>query len=144
LHLGDTGNAVKCLQIALVAAGFPLPGSTKRGTVRADGIFGLETQGAVIKFQQSNGLQADGLAGRMTLTRLDQILLQGTRDPLRMAILDCRESGAKLLRSLKGDAVGSAERSDFQRKLGDLDQLLFGDPMRQGIKIQSFVSEMFA
>jgi len=143
LRRGDTGNAVKCLQVALVAAGIPLPVSTKGGIIRADGIFGPETQDAVIKLQKNYGLQADGLAGRRTLTLLDQILLQGTRDPLRKAILECRESGARLVKALNVDASGDAEHGDFQKKLGDLDQYLFGDPTRQGIKIQSVIREIF-
>lgn len=52
LREGDRGDIVKFLQELL-----KLP---------ADGIFGSGTQAAVIKFQESNGLTADGIVGAMT------------------------------------------------------------------------------
>ena len=49
-----------------------MPKSMQSGS--PDGIYGSETQAAVQAFQRTNGLSADGIAGRDTLTRLDQIL----------------------------------------------------------------------
>ena len=60
---GSRGDRVKLLQQALISTGF-LSG-------RADGIFGNQTLGAVIAFQSSMNLTADGLAGRKTLTALE-------------------------------------------------------------------------
>ena len=37
----------------------------------ADGIYGPRTYSAVVNFQKRNGLTADGIAGKMTLTRLN-------------------------------------------------------------------------
>lgn len=54
--------AIKALQQALLARGFN-PGT-------ADGIFGLGTQSAVMAFQRSEGLLADGVAGPRTLAAL--------------------------------------------------------------------------
>jgi N-acetylmuramoyl-L-alanine amidase len=51
------GEDVLQLQRALAAAGFP---------VAADGIYGRETEAAVQRFQEREGLKADGIVGIMT------------------------------------------------------------------------------
>lgn len=58
LRKGDQGPEVVTLQAALVELGY-LNGAT-------DGNFGTGTQTAVRKFQEENGLDADGIAGKMT------------------------------------------------------------------------------
>ncbi|MBI3528376.1 MAG: peptidoglycan-binding protein [Betaproteobacteria bacterium] len=55
---------IKALQNALLDKGFN-PGA-------ADGVFGLGTQSAVMAFQRSEGLLADGVAGPRTLAELNQ------------------------------------------------------------------------
>ena len=65
LYKGSKGDSVKKLQQALIDQGF-LSGT-------ADGIFGPKTEQAVIRFQQKNGLGADGLAG----TRTQSVLFSG-------------------------------------------------------------------
>lgn len=62
LQLGDQGADVSTLQQALRDAGFS-PGAI-------DGDFGGGTQAAVIAYQNSEGLLADGVAGPRTLYRL--------------------------------------------------------------------------
>jgi len=62
LKKGDKGEEVKRLQEALSANGFNTGG--------ADGIFGNGTLAALIAFQKSAGLLADGIAGPRTLTAL--------------------------------------------------------------------------
>ena len=62
LRSGDTGAAVKELQQRLVALGY---------LSSADGIYGPKTYNAVVSFQKRNGLTADGVAGKMTLNRLN-------------------------------------------------------------------------
>lgn len=64
VRLGDVGNYVLILQDALNALGYTGAG--------LDGVFGAGTQAAVRRFQQSNGLPADGVAGCMTWTQLTQ------------------------------------------------------------------------
>lgn len=62
LRRGSRGDDVKKLQETLNALGYDCGA--------ADGIFGVKTEAAVRKFQQVNGLAADGIAGKNTLTLL--------------------------------------------------------------------------
>jgi len=62
LQLGDSGKEVKALQQALADKGFN-PGAL-------DGEFGGGTQAAVVAFQNSEQLLADGIAGPRTLSAL--------------------------------------------------------------------------
>lgn len=45
-------------------------------SITIDGLFGSETQGVVMSFQQSAGIEADGIAGPITLSAI-QATLQG-------------------------------------------------------------------
>src|SRR5882762_320667 len=62
LRQGSSGSDVKDLQQKLQDLGFDPNG--------VDGNFGPGTRDAVIAFQQSKGLQADGIAGPNTLAAL--------------------------------------------------------------------------
>ncbi len=75
LQLGSDGPQVVKLQKKLQKAGFN-PGST-------DGDFGPATQAAVMAFQQSEGLLADGIAGPRTLAALGL-----TKDDTLPSVLD--------------------------------------------------------
>jgi len=55
LHPGSSGREVEKLQTRLAELGFP-PG-------KIDGDFGPATEAALLAFQQSQGLLADGVAG---------------------------------------------------------------------------------
>lgn len=57
LRLGDEGSLVQLLQTALSRAGY---------LVAADGIFGRQTQNALLRFQRDAGIAADGIAGPQT------------------------------------------------------------------------------
>lgn len=59
---GSTGSEVKKIQQKLITWGY-LSGS-------ADGIYGAKTEAAVKRFQQNNGLTADGIAGPGTLAKM--------------------------------------------------------------------------
>lgn len=54
---GDRGNAVRSMQGALIAQGYPC------GSYGADGICGAATVAAIKACQRSNGLTADGICG---------------------------------------------------------------------------------
>lgn len=62
LSIGMTGNDVYAMQERLIELRY-LDGV-------ADGMFGTETQNALIEFQKNNGLTADGVAGASTLKKL--------------------------------------------------------------------------
>ena len=68
---GMTGRGVAAVQQALVDAGHDLPISMGGG--RPDGIFGGETDTAVREFQATNVLGIDGLVGRETMGRIDEL-----------------------------------------------------------------------
>ena len=72
IHIGESGEAVQLVQEALVDNGFPMPGSTKP-TGELDGQCGQETFTAIKQFQATHGLDVDGIVGRQTLRRLDQL-----------------------------------------------------------------------
>ena len=58
LKYGSRGPGVELLQLALNRAGF--------GPLNTDGVFGEQTKNAVLRFQASNGLSADGIVGPQT------------------------------------------------------------------------------
>lgn len=67
LKRGDQGNAVKELQVELINAGMDL------STYGADGDFGAETERAVKAFQSKYGLTVDGIAGKNTFAKLEEL-----------------------------------------------------------------------
>lgn len=72
---GASGEGVAAMQRGLIDAGYPMPHSTNNGSKPPDGIYGQETGRVLKQFQRDNNLTVDGIAGRLTLTRLDELLL---------------------------------------------------------------------
>jgi len=66
LKLGSKGEDVKILQTNLNSLNYPA------GTV--DGIFGSKTKSAVMAFQKATGLVVDGIVGKNTYNKLNEIL----------------------------------------------------------------------
>ncbi|MCR5611148.1 MAG: peptidoglycan-binding protein [Clostridiales bacterium] len=66
LRFGSTGNNVTLLQLALARAGYY--------KFKIDGIFGTRTLNAVRRFQSSNGLAPDGIAGPNTWDKAEKYL----------------------------------------------------------------------
>ena len=64
IRMGDRSGLVKSVQLLLSGKGFPCA---------ADGIFGEETEGAVMAWQTSRGLSPDGMVGRQTMQTLMEI-----------------------------------------------------------------------
>jgi Putative peptidoglycan binding domain len=73
LCAGETGEAVRLVQQALIDLGFPMPISVRR-YASPDGIYGDETTSRVREFQRKNGLNPDGITGHDTLAKLDALL----------------------------------------------------------------------
>ena len=61
---GDSGNAVKILQLVLVAYEYNI------GKYGADGDFGSDTESAVRQFQKNSGISVDGIVGNDTWSEL--------------------------------------------------------------------------
>jgi len=89
LRKGDSGDNVRQLQRLLKACGY-LSGSV-------DGEFGAATEKAVIVFQTAVGLTADGVAGSVTLARLNQ----ENEDPTALALGDTGDLVKNLQNRLK-------------------------------------------
>jgi len=70
---GENGEAVAAVQRALIDLGFDMPITTGGGTKLPDGIFGAETEKLVRAFQQKHGLSADGIVGRDTMRKLEEL-----------------------------------------------------------------------
>ena len=68
LKIGDRGEDVRNLQLALMFLGFDLR------TYGADGIYGSETESAVRSFQKKHVLVVDGIAGPETLGKINSEL----------------------------------------------------------------------
>ena len=64
IRKGDTGTAVKVLQLALVAYEYNI------GKYGPDGEFGSDTENAVKRFQKNSGIEVDGIVGRDTWSKL--------------------------------------------------------------------------
>lgn len=68
LKRGRRGDDVQALQEALIKLGYSV------GSYGADGDFGADTESAIIKFQKDNGLDDDGEAGPLTITKINEKL----------------------------------------------------------------------
>lgn len=75
LRRGESGFAIKKIQEALIALGFPVP------NVGANGVFGDETELAVRSYQESRGLKVDGVIGPETIGSLDNEFYYGPSEP---------------------------------------------------------------
>ena len=73
MKMGERGEAVRVLQLALLSLDFPMPVSTQNYTKLPDGIYGKETYQTVKAFQARYSLQQDGIVGRDTLGKLDKL-----------------------------------------------------------------------
>ncbi len=75
LKQGEKGEAVAIVQQALIDLGFAMPLSTANGRSLPDGKFGPETARTVNKFQKDQRLAADGIVGKSTLAKLDDLII---------------------------------------------------------------------
>jgi N-acetylmuramoyl-L-alanine amidase len=76
IEMGATGEFVKEIQGDLIRAGFALP------IYGADGIFGPETQRAVMKFQKAYGINVTGQVDPFTLDKLKDVV--GSSKPINV------------------------------------------------------------
>jgi peptidoglycan hydrolase-like protein with peptidoglycan-binding domain len=72
MRRGEVSGAVAKIQQALIDDGFEMPISTQK-TGSPDGIFGRETKSTVILFQEKYSLETDGVVGRNTMRKMDEL-----------------------------------------------------------------------
>ncbi len=73
MQMGESNaDAVKLVQQGLIDDGFDMPVSTRK-TGEPDGIFGQETYRTVYQFQVKYSLDRDGVVGRQTMGKLDEL-----------------------------------------------------------------------
>ncbi|MBQ0038067.1 MAG: peptidoglycan-binding protein [Clostridiales bacterium] len=70
LRFGDTGNSVRVIQYYLAFLGFFYP---ELPPIAVTGVFDEATRDAVFTFQEQYGLSVDGIVGRDTWNRLQQV-----------------------------------------------------------------------
>lgn len=70
---GDRGSSVSAVQSALVNRGY---------TVAVDGVYGPQTEAAVLRFQRNQNLQQDGVVGPATAGRLGVSSSSGSVTPV--------------------------------------------------------------
>jgi peptidoglycan hydrolase-like protein with peptidoglycan-binding domain len=73
IRRGSSGQHVALVQQAFIDLGLGMAISTKKSG-KADGVFGGETESRVWQFQALTGLSRDGVIGRETLEKLDELL----------------------------------------------------------------------
>ncbi len=105
IRAGDRGDRVKTLQQALITLGF-LGG-------RPDGIFGNRTKKAVVSFQRSKKLTADGIAGKKTLSAVQSALSAGASASSSAS----SSSSAASSQSTTSSAASSADAGDLNPKI---------------------------
>lgn len=72
IRRGSVGSHVAIVQQAFIDLGLVMAISTKKGA--PDGIFGGETESRVWQFQARTGLTKDGVIGRETMAKLDELV----------------------------------------------------------------------
>lgn len=104
LSTGSQGRDVVDLQQKLAAAGFN-PGPV-------DGDFGRQTRAAVVRFQQANGLDTDGVVGPKTWAKLDgDSFSPAPARPVNPATPGGSDFRARILAVAQGE-VGTVERTN--------------------------------
>jgi peptidoglycan hydrolase-like protein with peptidoglycan-binding domain len=132
---GETGEAVRLVQTALLHAGLPLPRATADMTKVPDGLFGPEVEAAVKQFQQKSGLPADGRVEAATLGTLDELLLRLPAVPVRCCATGCATNKGR------GHALVQALGSAFRAQAPSLASVsprvinpLFGIQLPSGLQ----------
>ena len=123
LRKGLAEHAVRLLQQALIDLGYPMPISTEKyktpdGVGTPDGDYGGETRSKVWQFQKDNDLGKDGVAGKNTITKIDELLF-AKRIPM------------KPLPDLPPDAPGGFQDAAENARLFMLNTLA-SSPLRNG------------
>jgi len=119
LRAGDRGQDVENLQQDLIYAGYP---------VADDGIFGTETENAVTSFQQSQGLQADGIAGPATQGALDNVDASTSRQDSAIEVTEVSTDNSKPVVTTASNETSSG----LSQSIADTARSVLGTPYAWG------------
>lgn len=108
LAMGDTGDDVKALQLALITLGYSC------GKWGADGEFGSATRNAVKAFQLDARITVDGVAGPQTFKAINERLPESGDDPTEPPA----EAPRQLVEIVDGDAWVRTQPNTGGAKLG--------------------------
>ncbi len=81
LKLGECNESVRLVQEGLVADGFQIPKSTNENG-ETDGDFGTETYNTIMNFQTKHKLDRDGVLGRDTMGKFDELAILNELSPI--------------------------------------------------------------
>lgn len=98
LRAGMRGEAVRKLQVMLNALGIDCG--------NADGIFGSATRAAVMRFQQINGLEADGVVGKKTWAALEGKQPEPVPVPVKDDLVELLEKALAIAKELTRGGEG--------------------------------------
>lgn len=107
LMKGDTGEAVKNMQEMLIAIGYSC------GKAGADGIFGEDTEAALLKFQKAAGLDVDGLYGEKSKKALTDKYLNKDGDDHNKNVMYMVQSGAYKVKANADKRVAALKSAGF-------------------------------
>lgn len=114
LKKGMKGEKVKELQEKLIELGY----KNLLGRYGADGVFGQATYTAVIKFQQDNGLKVDGIVGKNTWRKINELLLENKHENIRKEYLQVIVSILNVRNDKWGKIIGQVKKGDILEKIG--------------------------
>ena len=104
MRKGYVGYAARIIQLALIELGYSMPRTVaKYGS--PDGIYGAETKSKVISFQKKHGLSKDGVVGKNTIAKMDQLVRTAWNPPPEI------------------EGPGNARRSDENARIAVLNTL---------------------
>jgi peptidoglycan hydrolase-like protein with peptidoglycan-binding domain len=118
LKLGQQGDSIKQVQQLLGLKGEAV-----------DGLFGMDTEQAVQKFQRANGLEADGQVGPKTLTALQRSVAQPSKWKSAPSLAEVEGGKAVLKQGMQGPAV-----AELQKRLGLEPDGKFGEQTAAAVK----------
>lgn len=116
LKKGCEGSDVKSLQEALIDLGFSC------GRYGADGEFGSATKNAVLSFQETYGLEADGIVGSETFDKIKQLLVDDgdpMDDPVKKVVVTGGTVNIRDLPGTKGKIVKIAKKDEEYSATGE-------------------------
>lgn len=117
IKIGSIGDSVKWVQYEINKRGYDI------GSSGIDGDFGKATDAAVKKFQADNGLEADGIVGKMTRTALKNETQEEkpveTAKPIETVTVRYGTWNVRSTPSINNNTIGVASSGEVYEKTGE-------------------------